>query len=271
MGLKDLLTKTGRRIRSVKLAKFLNHTPVVDNEGFLQTEDEDTAKQTEQGGPQQAKPESQQNEPEVDTAVLAKSVPAVPAPSRNESLERIQEGFNKLIDQLENINGNLNRQLTQHQQLMDRLDKLPPLLEGFGPGLENQQQLTNQLIEQLREAAGKNRQFIEAVERIPTETAKQTDALANIDHQLAAAADSDAQMAQSFEKFHQSLDRLDQSTTGQTDSIMQMSRTFAASDRYLKYIISRDKKRMFWLFVVSIGVCVFVVLTLAGIIIYLSR
>jgi uncharacterized coiled-coil protein SlyX len=245
MGLKELLNETGRRIRSVKLAKFLNHKPAVDSEGFLQTEDENTAEQTEQAEPRQSGSKA-------DTTVLAKPVPATPDTARSESLEKLQEGFNKLIDQLENINSNLNRQLTQHQQLMDQLDKLPPLLEGFGPGLENQQ-------------------FIEAVERIPTETAKQTDVLANIDHQLAAAADSDAQMAQSFDKFRRSLDKLDQSTAGQTDSIMQMSKTFAASDRYLKYIMSRDKKRMFWLFVVSIGVCVFVVLTLVGIVIYLSH
>lgn len=255
MGLKELLTRTGERIRSSKVAKFLEHKPDVDSEGLLHSEDEAAAEEAEQA------------EPEPDTNALAKK----DAPARNESIERLQEGFNRLIDQLENINGNLNRQLTQHQQLMERLDKLPHLLEGFGPGLENQQKLTGELIEQLREAAGKNQHFIEAVERIPTETAKQTDALANIDHQLAAAADSDAQMAQSFDKFRQSLNGLDQRTESQTDSIMQMSKTFAAGDRYLKYIISRDKKRMFWLFVVSIGICVFVILALAGIVIYLNQ
>jgi hypothetical protein len=50
-----------------------------------------------------------------------------------------------------------------------------------------------------------------------------------------------------------------------------MSKTFAASDRYLKYIISRDKKRMFWLFAISIGICVFVILALVGIIVYLRQ
>jgi len=145
------------------------------------------------------------------------------------------------------------------------------LLEGFPELLENQKQVTGQLLEQLKAAAIKNEQFIDAVEKIPTETAKQTDALVDIDHQLAAAADTDVQMAESFNKFNETLDKLNQSTLGQTDSIMQMSKTFSTSDRYLKYIISKQNRRFMWIFVTAIGVCVLAILVLTGIIIYLRQ
>jgi len=137
--------------------------------------------------------------------------------------------------------------------------------------VENQKQITEQLIEQLKSAAAKNQQFIDAVEKIPNETAKQTDALVDIDHQLAAAADTDVQITDSFNKFNKTLEKLDESTAGQTDSILQMSRTFATSDRYLKYIISRQNRRFIWVFVTSIVVCVLVLLILTGIIIYLRQ
>jgi hypothetical protein len=39
------------------------------------------------------------------------------------------------------------------------------------------------------------------VDRIPQETARQTDTQASINHQLAAAADTDVQLAESFVKF----------------------------------------------------------------------
>jgi len=153
---------------------------------------------------------------------------------------------------------------------MDRLDKLPDWLETFPSVVDGQKQITEQLLEQVKGAAAKQERFIDAVEKMPTETAKQTDALVGIDHQLAAAADTDVQMTESFNKFNQTLEKLNQTTEGQTDGILQMSRTFATSDRYLKYIISKQNKRFMWVFVAAVSVCVFVILVLTGIVIYLN-
>ena len=59
--------------------------------------------------------------------------------------------------------------------------------------------------------------------------------------------------------------------TLETDGILQMSKTFAASDRYLKYIISKHSKRFMWIFIAAISVCTVCILILTGIIIYLNR
>lgn len=192
-----------------------------------------------------------------------------PAPT-NQSIEKLQDGFNKLIDQLQTINSHLGEQISQNENLMGRMEKLPELLENFPNVVENQKELTEKLFEQLKATSLKDQQFVEAVEKIPNETAKQSDALANIDHQLAAAADIDVQMAEGFNKFHETLDKLDQTSISQTDSIMQMSKTFAASDRYLKYIISRQNKRFMWIFMIALGVCVVAIMLLTGVIIYLK-
>ena len=54
------------------------------------------------------------------------------------------------------------------------MDKLPKLLESFPTVVENQKQLTEQLFEQLKANETKQYQFMDAVEKIPTETFKQT-------------------------------------------------------------------------------------------------
>ena len=107
--------------------------------------------------------------------------------------------------------------------------------------------------------------------RIPTETARQTEALVSIDHQLAAAADTDVQMTQSFLKFKDTLDRLNNNTVSNTEGILQMSKTFAASDRYLKYVVNKLNKRYTWVFGIAVSVCAAVICALAGIVIYLAR
>ena len=68
-------------------------------------------------------------------------------------------------------------------------------------------------------------------------------------------AETSVQMAQSFNKFNDALVKLDNTTDSQTDGIKQMAKTFAASDRYLKYIVSKQQRRFMWVLGISLTVC----------------
>ncbi len=267
MALKEFWSKTSSWLRSQRLSSGADYSGQIDDEGLISTSEDavepSREKQTGQGVIEEEDEKAQQSDKVV--------VKAVQPSGKTESLEKLQEGFNELIGQLKGINENLNRQISQHEGLMDQMNKLPRLMESFPDVVANQKELTEQMLEQLKATATKNQQFIEAVEKIPTESAKQTDALSNIDHQLAAAADTDVQMAGNFNKFTESLDKLDQSTVSHTDAICQMSKTFAASDRYLKYIMSRQRKSFMWVFIIAMVVCTLAILIMAGIIIYLKQ
>jgi chromosome segregation ATPase len=254
MALKDVLSKTNNWLKSHKFRNLREYKPEINEQGLISEEQ-----------PTKPRPEAVEAE---SNRILVKTVPST---EKQESIEKLQQGFNRLIEQLKGINENLNQQVAQHENLMARMENLPELLENFPAIVENQKQLTEQMLEQLRATAVSQQQFIESIEKIPAETAKQTDALSDIDHQLAAAADADVQMAESFNRFNDTLDKLNQNSIGQTDGILQMSKTFATSDRYLKYIMSRQNKRFMWIFVTAITVCVLVILTLVGIIIYLRQ
>jgi cytochrome c556 len=260
MALKDWWSGTSSWLRSHGLSTDAGIDAEVDDEGYIHQEPQEANEQAEQ---HIEAPEAQDNNSVVVRADGA-------GPDRTQSLEKIQEGFDQLVGQLQGINEHLNRQVAQHAELMERIEKLPEWLASFPTVVEGQKQITEQLLEQVKGAAAKQERFIDAVEKMPVETAKQTDALVGIDHQLGAAADTDVQMAESFNKFNETLERLNQTTEGQTDGILQMSKTFATSDRYLKYIISKQNKRFVWIFVSAISVCVFVILILTGVIIYLK-
>jgi len=257
MSFKDVWTKTGGWLRDHKLAPAGDYQPEVNQEGLLTPHPE----------PGETVPDQPQADTQKDKIVVKALAPA----KKQESLEKLQEGFNRLIDQLQGINEHLNQQVAQHEQLMGRIEQLPKLLGSFPELVENQKQSAQHLIEQLKAATARDQRFVDVVEKIPMETAKQTDALVNIDHQLAAAADSDVQMAESFNKFNDTLGKLNQTTGGQTDSIMQMSKTFATSDRYLKYLISRQNKRFMWIFMIALGICLVAILALVGVVIYLNQ
>ena len=180
----------------------------------------------------------------------------------NQPLEVFQEGFNQLIDKLGGINTHLDRQISQQQDVMAKIEQLPNLLQNFPQSLQNQKAVTDELFGQLKTAAARNQQFAETVEKIPSQTARQTDTLINMTNQLSAAADVDVQMNENFNKFNTLLEKLHYSVEGQTDSIIQMSRTFSASDRRLKYMLSKQSRRFTWLFVSSLTVCCIAVIAL---------
>lgn len=254
MALKELRAKANTWLRVHRLSKASDDLVEVDNEGLIAQE----TQSTEPSG---------DDENNRGNHVVLKSVHVT---DRQQSLAKLEAGFEQLVEQLDGINSNLGRQVSQHEELMGRLEQMPELLESFPKVVENQKHLTQQLFDQLKTTATKEQQFHDVVSQIPAETAKQTDALVNIDHQLAAAADTDVQMVEGFNKFNETLDKLNESTLSQRDGVLQMSRTYAASDRYLKYVLSRQHKRFVWMFMTTVGVCVGVILALGGIILWLT-
>ena len=186
-------------------------------------------------------------------------------------VEKFQAGFSTLIDQIKGINDHLNKQVAQHDNLIARIEQFPKLLENF-PGRSRKSEGAHRAARFAAQGEYPQRPAaFSAMEKIPAESAKQTDALLAIDRQLAAAADVDIQMIETFSKFSETLAKLNQSTKDHTSGIAQMSRTFASSDRYLKYIVARQTRQLMWVFYSALGVCVIVILMLVGIIIFTGR
>ena len=254
--MKEFFLKIKRWLQKNSLLWPANHHPNINADGLISPGIIDS-------------PETPADEQAVLNSQVV--VKPVPPPGKTESLEKMQAGFDKLIDNLQDIREHLNQQIIQREMLINQINKLPELLESLPAAVKNQEKLTEQLFEQIKTSVAKEQQFIDAVEKIPVETGRQTDALVNINHQLAAAADADVQMAEGFNKFSETVNKLNQNITGQTDSIMQMNKTFTASDKYLKYLITCQNKRFMWLFIFALGICVLVVLILAGIVAYMRK
>jgi len=260
MAQNDFWSRINNWLRKHKLISPLHNRPDLDEDGLIS---QDTGSESNNA--------NQLNDEVVVKSVSQNDKQNALGRVQAETLEKLQEGFDKLIERLQGINDHLDKQATQHEELMGRIQQLPKILESFPGMLENQKKVTEQLMDDLKAASAKNEKFVDAVEQIPIETAKQTDALVNIDHQLAAAADIDVQMSQSLNNFNQTLDKLNTSTNKHTEGIEQMSKTFSASDRYLKYIISKQNQRFMWIFIATISVCMVVILILTGIIIYIKN
>lgn len=198
------------------------------------------------------------------------AVKTVPLRSEIDNVAKQQESFNRLVDKLQGINESLHSQLALNEELISKVDKLPGLLENIPIMMENQQKFTEQLLEQLTVGSAKNQQFQEAIEKIPVQIVKQTEALAEMNQQLSSSVQCDEKMANNFHRFNEALTELNKSSQCHKDSILQMSETFATSDRYLKYLMTKQNKRFMWVFIIAMTVCSASILALIAMVIYLG-
>lgn len=191
-----------------------------------------------------------------------------------EPVESIKKGahppaskaFDLLIAQLAGINENLGKHADQQQQLLERMNKLPEVLASLPQTVQSQQDLSDAICAELSRRELKESQFLEAIESIPRQAGKQSNILEEMSSKLSVAADANVQVSENFNRFNNNMGKLNKTSATQTESITQMNKTFAASDRYLKYIISNQNTRFMWMFITSLSICLIVVISLVVII-----
>ena len=257
MLLKSILLGTTNWLRNRRYESIDSYRPALDEEGLLAD-----------GLDADSSVESTDDENGLSRC----SVPirAVTAVDRRDSAEKIHEGFNRLVDQLQKINDHLGLQLDQHEELMSRVRQLPQLLESFPQMVDNQRQLTDRLLDQLQATTTRQEQFLDVVERIPTETARQTKTLDTIHRQLETSAQTDTELVTCFTGVGQTLNRLDANTADNTAGMLRMRKSAAARDRYLAYALSRFQRRIVWLFAGFAVLCVAAISILIGLAVYLK-
>jgi chromosome segregation ATPase len=255
MLLKSILLGTTNWLRSHRYESIDQDGPALDDEGLL-------AGGLDDGG----------SAPCGRGTLSQRTVPvqAMTTLDRRDSVEKIQEGFNRLVDQLQKINDHLGQQLGQHEELMSRVRQLPQLLEGFPQMVDNQRQLSSELLDQLQTTTLRQEQFINAVGQIPTETARQTRALGAIHDQLETAAQTDTELVTCLNSVGGTLGRLDANTTDNTAGMLRMRKSAAARERHLAYALSRFQRRIVWLFAGFAVLCVAAISLLIGLIAYLK-
>jgi phage-related minor tail protein len=140
------------------------------------------------------------------------------------------------------------------------------MMENFPAAIDNQRQTMELLSEQFKTSCAKTQEFVDLMKKMPEESMRQTDTLISINRQLGVSADTDIVLNENFVKFNATLEKLSQATESQTESVVQMSKTFAASDRYLKYLVDKQNKRFMLVFFVATGVCVLSIIALVTVI-----
>jgi len=254
MILKSFWVGTSNWLRTHTPFDVIDHHPAIDEDGLLCAQPGDYAGYMQDSS--DAQPEQAIVKP-------------IDPPDRRESLEKLQDGFNQLIEQLEGIKAHLGQQVDQHKTLVGHVEQLPEVLNSIPDLIKNQKQATEDLYEQMRQTMAKDEQFIMSVERIPDEAARQTKALHKIDQRLDASAGRDAKLVDGLGQFNETLAQLNTTAQDQTNHMTQMAKTMAERDSFYRQMMLQQNRRFAWLFVVAVGLSLSCAALFAGAVFYL--
>jgi DNA repair ATPase RecN len=254
MILKSFWVGTSNWLRTHTPFEVIDHHPDIDNEGLLCTQPGQCADYM-QDAP----------DPQHDQAI----VKAINASEKREPLEKLQDGFNQLIKQLEGINAHLGQQVSQHETLVGHVEQLPEVLNSIPDLIQNQKQATEDLYEMMRETVAKDEQFMTSVERIPEEAARQTKALRKLDERLDASAGLDSQLMEGLGQFNETLAQLHTTAQGQTDYMGRMAKAITDRDCHFRQMMFQQNRRFAWVFFAVVGLSVSCAALVAGVVFYL--
>ncbi|MCE5186043.1 MAG: hypothetical protein LLF76_07965 [Planctomycetaceae bacterium] len=171
---------------------------------------------------------------------------------KKDNAELFTDAVNKLVDKLEGINANLDRQVSQNERLVARMDALPELLASLPQTMDRQEQFLDEISSHVRQRAAHDEVTLRE--------------LSGIHEQITSCAQIDATMSEHIGEFARNMDKVNENTQSQTEMLGHLNRSYLTTEQYLRESLQRQQWRFYWLFAVSIGVSL---LSLVGLIIAL--
>lgn len=177
-------------------------------------------------------------------------VQKVETPEKSEAIEKLNEGFNRLVGELEGINQSLGRQVTQHEQIVSRMEDFARVIESMPAAIEEQKRVFTALLDDLRE---KESRFVELISKIPEEASRQTQTLSEIHEKVSHSSQADTKLVEEFQGFGKTLSKLDENAGSQARHIEEINRLFGENEAFYKTSIQKMNRRFLWLSLAMLG------------------
>jgi len=185
-------------------------------------------------------------------------VPKNPAPAgalttrhdkTEQKIQAIEDGFNRLVDVLGDINETIVQQRDQHLVIQKSLEELPRMVASLPRALEAQGGMVEQLTDQLRDQSASNQEVINAIGALPEQARFQGDKLGQISDHLQSTGETETEMLTHIK--------------AQSLSIESVGQLLAKNEGRLQEVLSQQQRRFTWLFTLTISLSIIAVTILA--------
>jgi len=171
---------------------------------------------------------------------------------RDQSLTKLQEGYERVTQLVENMQTHMAKQSERTEQICSSLDQLARSVSDMSAISRPQIQTLEAIVGQLEMANVRNQQLTESVSELPKVARAQSDTLAGINRQLEMAGEQNVVSTQTMEKLGMAIDTLGQSNQGQAEALKEMNARTNEHHDLLTDLIDKQNKRFTMLFVITI-------------------
>ena len=189
-----------------------------------------------------------------DTGSLAETeAPLTARQATQQQLEAVEEGFNKLVDVLENVNESVTAQRQQGLALQESLSDLPDIMRHFPHAVKAQGEIVEKLTEELRDQNLQYEQLREAIKVLPAQTGHQVEKLTEINEKLAATGQTESRMLENLQ--------------AQSHSVANIGAHLQKHNEQVQEALSRQQRQFTRLFVAAIVISLAALAIVAAILI----
>jgi len=166
--------------------------------------------------------------------------------SRQQTLDRLHAGYERLLLLCETIDEHLQSQRQQGQQVAESLEKLSSAINQVPNLLAEQGERLQHIAEQVGQAASGADRLAEAVDQLIPTQRSQNDLLASVNRQLEEAGHTNSQLAEILVELKGALQGLARSEQEQGRFLADLARTIQQRDQDLMGILEKYGKLSRW-------------------------
>jgi methyl-accepting chemotaxis protein len=186
-----------------------------------------------------------------ESAAEKASTPLVRWGRRDAVLNRLQEGYDRLNQVVEEIQKHLAQQGERTDRICSALEQLARSgVDASSLGRHNAETL-EAIAGHIEAGNARMSQVADAVGEIPKASRAQTDAINGIRKQMEMSAEQNLVTSQTMEKLSTAISTLGEVNTTQVEALAQMNRKADDQSTQLGKLIARQNKRFIMLFIVT--------------------
>lgn len=171
---------------------------------------------------------------------------------RDQTLAKLQEGYEQVTQVVEKIGGHLVTQEKHSERICDSLEQLARAMSDV-PNISRQQaQTLDAIAGQLENTNARTQQLAETMSEIPKVARSQTETLNGITRHLEMSGEQNVVTTQTLDKLGTTISVLGESNHAQSEVLQQMDAKTAEQNQMLTSLIARQSRRFMMLFIVTV-------------------
>ena len=180
---------------------------------------------------------------------------------REQTLTKLQEGYEKMSGVVEDIRRHLVVQGERADRICDSMENLAQSLADHPAVSLRQCEMLETIARRLETNNERSLQVAERIGELPEISRAQNETLAGINRQLEKSGEQNAAVSSTIEKVGTALDSMGQAGTVQAEALRHMSVEATEQNEMLTRLIAAQSKRFTMLFVVTLVLAVAAVTT----------